>query len=67
MPDGAVVDTRIALQIGRAERDRLSRLAKLHDRTLSAETRRAIRFYLANFESALREQADATEEQRSVA
>jgi hypothetical protein len=65
MSDTAVVDTsgetRIALQIGRAERDRLSRLAKLHDRTLSAETRRAIRYYLANVESAdrvLRERVD---------
>jgi hypothetical protein len=54
-------ETRIALQIGRAERDRLSRVAKLHDRTLSAETRRAIRYYLANVESAdrvPRERAD---------
>jgi len=57
MGDRAVLDhppdqTRIALQIGRAERDWLSRLAKLHDRTLSAEARRAIRFYLANIEGA---------------
>jgi hypothetical protein len=57
MADGAVHDhpsdqTRIALQIGCAERDWLSSLAKLHDRTLSAEARRAIRFYLANIDSA---------------
>jgi hypothetical protein len=67
MADGPLADTsdetRIALQIGRVERDRLSRLAKLHDRTLSAETRRAIRFYLANVEivdRALREHAEAS-------
>jgi predicted DNA-binding protein len=55
-------ETRIALRIGRAERDRLSRLAEVYDRTLSSEVRRAVRFYLDNVETvdrALREQAEA--------
>ena len=56
-------EARVALRVDRAERDRLSRLAELHDRTLSSEIRRAIRFYLANTEiddRALREQAEAS-------
>ena len=55
-------EARIALRISRTERDRLSRLAELYDRTLSSEVRRAVRFYLANVETVdrgLREQAEA--------
>ena len=61
--DESSEEARVALRVGRAERERLSRLAKLHDRTLSGEIRCAIRFYLANAESvdrALPEQAEAT-------
>jgi hypothetical protein len=52
----------VALRVSRAERDDLVRLAKAHDRTLSSEIRRAIRFYLNNFDlvdRALRDQSMA--------
>jgi hypothetical protein len=53
-------DTTVALRVTRAERERVLRLAKAYDRTLSSEIRRAIRFYLTNFDLAdrlLREQS----------
>jgi hypothetical protein len=49
------------LRVGRAERDHLGRLAELHDRTLSGEIRRAIRFYLANVETVERALRDPAE------
>ena len=55
-----VDETRVALRVSEAERDLIVRLAKAHDRTLSSEIRRAIRFYLTNFDladRALRDQA----------
>ena len=47
-------------RVSDAERAGISHLARIHDRTPSREIRRAIRFYVANFELAdrmLREQA----------
>jgi predicted DNA-binding protein len=55
-------EARVALRVGRAERDRLNRLAELHDRTLSSEIRRAIRFYLTNTETVDRALGEQTEE-----
>jgi hypothetical protein len=52
----------IAFRLTEDERNRLMRLARLHDRTPGSEVRRAVRFYLANVETvdrALREQAGA--------
>ena len=57
-------ETRVALRVREAERDLIARLARAHDRTLSSEIRRAIRFYLTNFDiadRALREQASKTD------
>jgi predicted DNA-binding protein len=58
----AVLARPIAFRLTEDERDRLVRLARLHDRTPGSEVRRAVRFYLANIETvdrALREQAEA--------
>lgn len=54
-------EARVALRVGRAERDRLSRLAELHDRTLSGEVRRAIRAYLLDPDAADRALRDQPE------
>jgi hypothetical protein len=56
----AMLGRPIAFRLTEPERDRLVRLARLHDRTPGSEVRRAVRFYLANVEAvdrALREQA----------
>jgi hypothetical protein len=55
---GSVGETRIALRVGQAERDRIARLAKASDRTLSGEIRRAIRSYRSNFDFADRTLGD---------
>jgi hypothetical protein len=54
-PTGSVIDrARIALCIDRMDRDHLIRFAALHDRTLSAEVRRAVRAYLVDPQAAER-------------
>ncbi len=56
-------DVTLAFRISREQRDRLVQLADVYDRTISGEIRRALRFYLKNFETvdrALREQAKAS-------
>jgi hypothetical protein len=55
----------IAFRLAENERASLVGLARRHDRTPGAEVRRAVRFYLANFESvdrALRQQASPSGE-----
>jgi hypothetical protein len=62
-------ETRIALRIDRTDRDRLSRVAEMYDRTLSSEVRRAVRFYLANVETvdrALRRQTPTSLDQGDI-
>jgi len=51
----------LVARVSDQERAAIERLARTHDRRPSGEVRRAIRFYLTNFEladRALREQAD---------
>lgn len=48
------IDTTVALRLSRAERDAVRRLAASHDRTVSSEVRRAIRFYLSDVNLAIR-------------
>jgi len=45
LPGTALVTARLSPQ----ERAAIDRLARAHDRTLSREVRRAIRFYVSNF------------------
>jgi hypothetical protein len=52
----------LSLRLTEDERNRLRQVARQNDRTLSSEARRALRFYLANVETAervLRQQAEA--------
>jgi len=60
----------IAFRLPKDERARLLQLARRNDRVPGAEVRRAVRFYLANFETVdrvLRELADAIEDGSAVA
>jgi predicted DNA-binding protein len=57
----ALLGRPIAFRLTEDERDRLLRLAKLHDRTPGSEVRRAVRYYLAHVETVdrqLRKQAE---------
>lgn len=65
--DSASADTRnqaaatLVARVSQDERAGIARLARAHDRTPSREARRAIRFYLTNFDLVdrlLREQAE---------
>jgi hypothetical protein len=58
--EGRVMATLVA-RVTNTERAEIAELARIHDRTPSREIRRAIRFYVANFDLAdrvLREQAN---------
>jgi hypothetical protein len=52
----------LVARVSESERTGIAHLARIHDRTPSREIRRAIRFYLSNFDladRALRDQATA--------
>lgn len=54
----------LVARVSESERAGITHLARVHDRTPSREIRRAIRFYLTNFDladRALREQAGSTD------
>lgn len=52
MRDARRTSVMVAARVAPEEREAIARLAWMHDRTPSREVRRAIRFYVGNFEAA---------------
>jgi hypothetical protein len=46
-----MLERTIAFRVSEAEREYIATLARQHDRTPASEVRRAVRYYLANFEA----------------
>ena len=69
--DSAQTDKRVlatlVARVSESERAGIAHLARIHDRTPSREIRRAIRFYLSNFDAADRALRDHAAEEISPA